>query len=57
MPIATEEEPEDTDEDAPCRVCLVCKLWGAIGLEALKQVRTSHRHLVSFLIPFSVYLL
>ena len=24
MPIATEEEPEDADEDAPCRVSMVC---------------------------------
>lgn len=23
MPIATEEEPEDTDEDAPCRVSVL----------------------------------
>jgi importin-4 len=26
MPIATEEEPEDTDEDAPCRVCITTRV-------------------------------
>jgi hypothetical protein len=30
MPITTEPEPEDSDEDAPCRVCLDIFLWRAL---------------------------